>query len=79
MFNQQNQNFMDAVNIVALLIGVENMLENRTQTAQNDVNAANEREARYLLDELGKRLDRQDAMLKEILEVVKHENAAREE
>lgn len=73
--NQNYNNFMDAVNIVALLIGVENMLENRTQTAQNDVNAANEREARYILEEIGKRLDAQDAMIKEILEVVKCENA----
>ena len=73
--NQNYNNFMDAVNIVALLIGVENMLENRTQTAQNDVNAANEVEARYILGEIGKRLDAQDAIIKEILEVVKGENA----
>lgn len=71
MFNNQNQqyqdNYMNAVDILALLIGIQNLCENRQQSAQNDVNAANEREARYLLDELGKRLDEQDAMLKEIL------------
>lgn len=67
MFNQ-NQNFMNAVDLAALLIGIMNLLENRAQTEQNDVNAANEREARYLLDELGKRLDAQDAMIKEILD-----------
>lgn len=67
MFNQ-NQNFMDAVNIVALLVGVLNMLENEQQSAYNDVNAANEREARYLLEELGKKFDEQNSMLKEILE-----------
>lgn len=70
MFNQ-NQNFMNAVDVVALLIGIMNLLENRQQSAQNDVNAANEREARYLLDELGKRLDTQDAMIKEILEILR--------
>lgn len=62
---------MNAVDLAALLIGIMNLLENRAQTEQNDVNAANEREARYLLDELGKRLDAQDAMLKEILEILK--------
>lgn len=74
MFNQ-NQNFMNAVDLAALLIGLMNLLENRQQSAQNDVNAANEREARYLLDELGKRLDAQDAMLKEILETLKGRSA----
>lgn len=69
LFNQ-NQNFMNAVDILALLIGLQNLFENRTQSAQNDVNAANEREARYLLDELGKRLDAQDAMLSKILDLL---------
>lgn len=67
MFNQNENYFMNAVDILALLIGLQNLFENRTQSAQNDVNAANEREARYLLDELGKRLDAQDAMLEDIL------------
>lgn len=68
MFNQyQQDNFMDAINIVALIVGLSNLFENREQSAQNDVNAANEKEARYILDQIGKRLDEQDAMLKEIL------------
>lgn len=74
MFNQNEQyqdNFMDAINIVALIVGLSNLFENREQSAQNDVNAANEKEARYLLDELGKRLDKQDAMLKKILALLK--------
>lgn len=73
MFNQNENYFMNAVDILALLIGLQNLLENRTQSAQNDVNAANEREARYLLDEIGKRLDAQDAMLHEILEYIKND------
>lgn len=70
MFNQNENYFMNAVDILALLIGLQNLFENRTQSAQNDVNAANEREARYLLDEIGKRLDTQDAMLSRILELL---------
>lgn len=71
MFNNQNQqyqdNFFNAINVISLLVGLENLFENRTQSEQNDVFKANEQEASYLLDELGKRLDEQDAMLKEIL------------
>lgn len=70
---ENNANFMDAVNIVALFIGILNMIQNQEQTAYNDVNAANEREARYLLDKIGKRLDFQDAMLKEILDYIKND------
>lgn len=70
MFNQNENYFMNAVDILALLIGLQNLFENRQQSAQNDVNAANEREARYLLAEIGKRLDKQDAMLSRILELL---------
>lgn len=64
----QNQNFMNAVDILALLIGLENLFENRQQTAYNDVNAASERETRCILETVNKRLDAQDAMLRKILD-----------
>lgn len=67
MFSQ-NQNFMNAVDIAALIIGIENLFENRQQSAQNDVRAANDEQARFLLGEIGKRLDRQDDMLSRILD-----------
>lgn len=70
MFNQ-NQNFMNAVDIVALLIGIINLQENRQQSAQNDVNAANEAEAQFLLDELGKKFDEQNQILKEQNQMLK--------
>lgn len=77
-----NQNFLDALNLLniySVYLAILNLEENRQQSAQNDVNAANEREARYILEEIGKRLDAQDAVIKEILEVVKGENADRKE
>ena len=37
------------------------------QSAQNDVGAANDKQASSLLSEIGKRLDRQDRTLEEIL------------
>lgn len=63
-----NQNFMNAIDLAALLIGIVNLQENRQQTAYNDVNAANEREARYILEQVNKRLDAQDAMIRQILD-----------
>lgn len=69
MNNQNRQfDFLDLLNILSFMIGLENLYENRSQSAQNDVNAANDREAHYILDAIGKRLDAQDAMLNEILE-----------
>lgn len=61
---------MDILSIISLIIGYENLIENRCKSAQNDVNAANDKQAKYLLDEFGKRLDRQDAMLKKILDIL---------
>lgn len=66
---------IDVLSVMSFLLGLENLQENRQQSAQNDVNAANDKQAKRLLDELGRRLDAQDAMLKEILEVLKRENA----
>ena len=70
---------MDLLQIVSLMLGYVNLMENRQQSAQNDVNAANDKQAKHLLDEIGKRLYRQDAMLQQILEVINRENPAREE
>lgn len=77
MFNQnQNNNFMDAINIVALLINVINLLENEAQSAYNDVHAANNEQEQRLLSAINARLDKQDAMLQEILEYLKSEGGS---
>jgi hypothetical protein len=57
---------LDILNIASFLLGYENLLENRSQSAQNDVNAANDKQAKLLLDEIGKRLDNQDSALERI-------------
>lgn len=74
MYNFENNNPfgpMDLLSVISLFIGYQNLLENRSQSAQNDVNAANDRQAQHILSEVNARLDRQDEMLKEILEVVR--------
>lgn len=63
-----NENFINAVDIASLILGILNMQLNIEQAQQNDVNGATDRQTHILLDEIGKRLDAQDAMLKKILE-----------
>lgn len=73
MTNQNNNNFMNAVDIAALIIGLQNLFENRQQSDYNDIHAANDEQAKILLDELGKKFDEQNEMLKEILEILRND------
>lgn len=59
---------LDMLGVASFLLGVENLMENRQQSAQNDVGAANDKQASFLLSEIGKRLDRQDRTLDAIKE-----------
>jgi hypothetical protein len=61
---------MDVLSIASFLIGYENLIENREQSRENDVSAANDKQAKYLLDEIGKRLDKQDEALDRLAEML---------
>lgn len=70
--------FADALAILSLYFGVRNLTENEAQSdaqikilRQIDVGASNDKQAAYLLEELGQKFDEQNTMLKEILEAVK--------
>lgn len=70
--------FADLLGIVSLYLGLRNLTENEQQSdaqlkilKQNDVGAANDKQAAYLLAELGRKFDEQNAMLEEILKAVK--------
>lgn len=69
--------FADLLAIYSIYLGSRNLIENEQQSDQQlkilrqiDVNDANDRQAAYLLEELGRKFDEQNAMLKEILEAV---------
>lgn len=69
------------VGFLSLYFGVRNLTENEQQSdaqlkilRQIDVGAENDRQAAYLLEELGRKFDEQNTMLKEILEAVKNGN-----
>ena len=65
--------FADWLGIVSLYLGVRNLTENEQQSdaqlkilRQNDVQAANDRQTAYILEELGRKFDEQNKMLEEI-------------
>lgn len=77
--NEQRQfDAIDIVSVLSLCLGWENLIENRAQSAQNDVSAANDKQAQFLLEELGRKFEEQNTMLREILEVLKLEKSDRE-
>ena len=66
-FDSANNNNSDMtgnlLDLISVLVGLENLMENRQQSAENDVNSANQRQAKQILDDLHKQFDKQNAML----------------
>lgn len=67
-------NILDVLSVASFLLGYENLIDNRNQSAQsekllrqNDVNQANDKQAQYLLTELGRKFDEQNEMLRQII------------
>lgn len=72
------RNEFGPLEVFSVLLGMENLSENRQQSdaqlkilRQIDVGAANDRQAAYLLEELGRKFDEQNEILKKIWEAVK--------
>lgn len=70
--------FADLLSLYSIYLGSRNLVENEQQSDQQlkilrqiDVGSANDRQAAYLLKELGRKFDEQNKMLREILEAVK--------
>lgn len=76
MGNNRQFDIIDAISVASFLLGYENLLENRSQSAQNDVTAANDKQAKQILSEINKRLDHQDEILNKILEAITNEKPA---
>lgn len=79
MGEQRQFDAIDIISVLSFMLGYQNLQENRQQSAHNDVSAANDRQAKFLLEELGRKFEEQNSMLREILEVVKREKPDREE
>lgn len=69
-YQGQNNELINLINILSLVVGLQNMQENRLQSAQNDVQAANDKQAHYLLQEINRRFDEQNKILERLIELM---------
>lgn len=65
---------LDWLAVLSFLLGYENLMENRQQSKQNDVSAANDKQAAYMLEQLGQKFEEQNKILRQILEVLTSED-----
>ena len=70
MLNNGNS-FFDILNLASLIVGIQNLQENREQSAHNDIQAENQRQAEYLLQEISRQFEEQNKMLRQILDALK--------
>lgn len=63
-YNNDRDELINLINILSFMVGLENIKENRIQSAQNDVQMANDKQAKYLLKESNRRFDEQNEMLR---------------
>ena len=69
-YQDQSNELINLINILSFVVGLENMRENRIQSAQNEVQSANDRQAEYLLKEINRRFDEQNRMLERLIELM---------
>lgn len=75
--NDKQYDFLDILSIMSFYLGYRNLLENQQQSKgtdelikKNDVNIANDKQAKFLLEELNRKFEEQNAMLERILKAV---------
>lgn len=75
--NDRQYDFLDILAVLSFYLGYRNLLENEQQSKstdelikKNDVNVANDNQAKFLLQELSRKFDEQNAMLERILKAV---------
>jgi hypothetical protein len=79
--NNNNNNVAgDLLNVISIMLGYENLMENRQQSAENDVARHNRKQSDQLLADLHEQFDKQNEMLEyqnglleQILEILKGE------
>lgn len=79
--NDDNKDMSDFfLNFIGIILGYQNLLENRQQSAYNNINKSNQEQAKKILDDLHIQFNIQNAMLEdqnrsleEILKILKGE------
>ena len=69
-----NNGELDILSLISIILGYSNLIENRQQSAHNDVEKQNEKQAKQLLDDIHKQFDFQNKLLHQILNILKGEN-----
>lgn len=69
--NDNNNWSGNLLNVLSILLGYENLMENRQQSADNNVNMANQKQAKQILDDLHEQFNYQNRLLEEILKILK--------
>ena len=64
-YQDQNNELINLINILSFVVGLQNVQENRLQSVQNDVQAANDKQAKYLLNEINRKFNEQNKILEE--------------
>lgn len=69
MYQNNNQwDFIDILSILSFVVAIQNLKENEEQSAHNDVQKANQKQADYLLKEVKRLFEEQNKMLRKILD-----------
>lgn len=75
--NNKEYDFLDFLSVMSFYLGYRNLIENEQQSKdtdklikRNDVNIANDKQAKFLLEELSRKFDEQNSMLERILKAV---------
>lgn len=73
MWNENQQlSVIDLLSVLSFIIAIQNLDENRQQSAHNDVQAANAKQEQHLLQEIKKMFEEQNKMLREILALLRN-------
>lgn len=67
-------NEIDILSVVSIILGYQNLIENRAQSAHNDVSKANDKQAEYMLKKLTDMFQEQNRKIDRILELLEVEN-----
>jgi hypothetical protein len=65
-----NNALLNAINVLSMVIGLKNLEENREQSRQNDVKAANDQQAEYLLQDIHLQFEKQNTILEKQNEIL---------
>ena len=80
MFNGNGGGELDALSLIGVVLGYSNLIENRQQSAHNDIEKHNQEQEKHILDDLHREFEKQNKLLRyqnrllhQILDILKGE------